>query len=140
MTGYKSGSLIWGQEPPVATNTVAVANVMTYPNPAMSATGATLQYTVNQLTTGLTAAAMDPIYVPDPSTKVYLKIFSAAGRLIWEKTVDGVYYVSTGVHSVAWDGRAAGGHELSPGTYTLKVVLTEPNGSSAGFSRIIMLK
>jgi hypothetical protein len=141
ITGYSNGSLVWGQEPPVTTNTVAVANVITYPNPATAATGATLQYTVNQVSGGVSAAGLnEPIYVPDLSTKVYLKIFSIAGRLIWEQAVEGVYYVATGVHSVRWDGKAAGGHELSPGSYIFKVLLKELNGSSTGYSTIIMLK
>jgi hypothetical protein len=141
LTGYSNGSLVWGQEPPVTTSTVVVANVMTYPNPATAATGATLQYTVNQVSSGVSAAGLnEPIYVPDLSTKVYLKIFSIAGRLIWEQAVEGVYYVATGVHSVRWDGKAAGGHELSPGSYIFKVLLKELNGSSTGYSTIIMLK
>jgi hypothetical protein len=139
LTGYSSGTLIWGQEPPVSTSAVQVVNVITYPNPATAATGALLQYTIIK-DAGLSAAGQETIYVPDPSTKVYLKIFSIAGRLIWQKELEGVYYVSTGDHSVKWDGRAAGGQELGAGTYTFRVVLKETNGSSTGYSRIIMLK
>lgn len=140
VTGYSSGALIWGQEPPLSTAVVQVANVLSYPNPATSATGATLQYTINPVSAGISAAGYEPVYVPDLSTKVYLKIFSNAGRLIWEQELDGLYYVSTGIHDVRWDGKAAGGHALSAGNYTLKVELKEPNGDSQGFSRIIVLK
>jgi hypothetical protein len=141
LTGYGSGSLIWGQEPVAASApAVQVANVITYPNPATAATGATLQYTVNQVTTGITASGLEPVYVPDPATKVYLMIFSVSGRLIWEQMLEGASNVSTGEHSVKWDGRAAGGHELAAGTYTFKVLLKEPDGSSTGYSTIIMLK
>jgi arabinoxylan arabinofuranohydrolase len=141
LTGYSSGSLIWGQEPPVTTSTVQVGNVITYPNPATSASGATLSYTINPVSSGISAAsANDTIYVPDASTRVYLKIFTHSGRLIWSKVLEGVYYVSSGEHSVKWDGKAPGGHELSAGTYTLSVVLKETNGSSTAYSTIIMLK
>ena len=140
ITGYSNGSLIWGQEPPAASNTVVVASVMSYPNPANSTTGTTLQYTVAKAS-GVSAAGMeDPIYVPDLATKVYLSIYSAAGRLIWKETLEGVYYVATGEHNIKWDGKVAGGHDLGAGMYTFKVLLVEPNGSSQGFSRIIMLK
>jgi glucuronoarabinoxylan endo-1,4-beta-xylanase len=139
LTGYSGGVLIWGQEPPVSQNTVQVANVMTYPNPATSATGATLQYTINAPNGGV-ATADAAIYVPDPSTKVYLRIYTISGRLIWQQVVEGVYYVSTGDHRVFWDGKAPGGHDLSAGSYILQVELREPNGVSRGYSTILMLK
>ena len=140
-TAYSQGSLIWGQEPPVNTATVQVSNVLTYPNPATSSSGATLSYSVNSASTGVTAAdAGQVVYVPSPDAKVVIGIYTIAGRLVWQQTLQGVYYVSTGDHKISWDGRASGEKELSPGTYTLKVTLKDVNVATSGFSRIIMLK
>jgi arabinoxylan arabinofuranohydrolase len=140
-TAYAGGSLVWGQEPASTQLSVVVSNVITYPNPATSATGATLSYTIATTSSGTTAqGANETIYSPDPSDKIYLKIFSAANRLIWQKELDGICNISTGTHSIKWDAKAPGGQELGLGTYTLKVELKEKNGVSTGFSRIIMFK
>jgi hypothetical protein len=140
-TAYSSGALIWGQEPPPAQSTVAVANVMTYPNPATSATGAYIQYSVVIPAGGIAAADADPrVYVPSPDTLVYLKIFTPSGRLIWQQVLTGVYYVSTGEHTVKWDGRASGGYELAAGSYILKIVMKGQGISSEGYSTVLMLK
>ncbi len=138
VTGYSGGTLVWGQEPPTSQTLVMVANVITYPNPATSASGATLKYTIVPNSSVSAAGTDKNIYVPDPSTVVYLRIFTTSGRLIWQQTLEGVYYVSTGEHSVKWNGRTAGGYELAAGSYTLQVELKEKNGSSKGFFTVIM--
>jgi len=140
-TGYSSGSLVWGQEPASTALPATVSSVITYPNPATSDTGVTLGYSIATTGTGVTAGAYnEQVYAIDPSARLSLKIFSQSGRLIWQQDLDGVYYLTTGEHQVKWDGKVAGGKELSAGMYTLKVELKMKDGTSTGFARIIMLR
>jgi hypothetical protein len=142
VTAYLNGSLSFGHEPAAGTViTAQVANVYSYPNPATAKTGATLSYTINAPQSGISAqAAGSDIYIPDPSAKVSLRIYTVSGRLIWQTTLEGASNISTGEHIVTWDGKASGGYRLSAGTYTLKVEIKDGSGASAGFSRIIMLQ
>ena len=139
ITGYLNGTLAWGQEPSSEQSAVMVANVMSYPNPSTSATGATLKYTVN--TQAASAASLgQKVYVPSPGTTVYLRIYTASGRLIWQQELTGASYVSTGDHIVNWNGKSSGGYNLAPGSYILKIEMKGQGISSAGFSTILMLK
>ncbi len=141
VTAYSSGVLVWGQEPSSTQSTAVVSNVMTYPNPATAATGVNIKYTVNTTSTGAAAAALGQrVYVPSPDTTVYLKVYTVSGRLIWQQELTGVYYVSTGDHTVQWSGKASGGQTLAPGAYRLKVEMKGQGISSAGFSTILILK
>jgi hypothetical protein len=142
VTGYVNGGLVWGNEPvATAVPSAQVAEVYSYPNPANSTTGTTLSYTITAPTTGVSAQSVnDTIYIPDPSAKVYMKIYTGSGRLIWQTVLEGASNISTGEHIVKWDGKSAGGHALSAGTYTLKVEIKDGSGVSAAFSRIIMMQ
>ncbi|HDQ25557.1 MAG TPA: hypothetical protein ENN43_02290, partial [bacterium] len=140
-TAYYSGSLVWGQEPASTALPAEISSVMTYPNPATSQTGAYLEYSIETNGSGVsTAGNNEMVYAIDPSSKVYLKIFSRAGRLIWQKELEGVYYLTTGTHKIKWDGRAAGGKELGAGMYILKAELKMKEGSSTALTSIIMMK
>jgi hypothetical protein len=141
ITGYLNGSLVWGQEPSSEQSSVAIANVMSYPNPSTSANGATLKYTVNAQAGNASAAGLDQkIYVPSPGTTVYLKIYTVSGRLIWQQELSDAGHVSAGDHIVSWKGKTSGGQSLAPGSYRLKVEIKGQGISSAGFSTILMLK
>ncbi len=140
-TAYMNGSLVWGQEPASTTLPAEISSVMSYPNPATSDTGATLSYSISTTDGTITTAGFnDMVYALDPSSKVSLKIFSQSGRLLWQQELEGVYYLSTGAHTVKWDGKAAGGKVLAAGMYLLKVDLKMKEGTSTGFSSIIMMK
>ncbi len=133
ITGYVNGTLMWGQEPEAATQSVSavVSGVLGYPNPASSDTGATLSYTIAG--SGVTSGSVS-YTIPDPDAKVDLKIFTMGGRLLWTKQLTGASNVSTGSHAVKWDGKTAGGKGLSAGTYMLKVsVLSGGSISSKSF-------
>jgi hypothetical protein len=139
MTGYLDGKLIYGQEPAAATNTLSVANVLTYPNPTNQTAGATIKYTV----AGASVSVQDTsgsTGITDPDAAVILQIFSINGRLVWQSKLSGAPYVSTGEHAAQWIGKGAGNSTLAAGIYTLKVTLNSKTGSSYGFSRIIILK
>jgi len=142
VTGYVNGGLAWGAEPSAtAVASAQVSNVITYPNPATAATGATLAYTVNApATTGVSAQGVnDTVSIP-LSGNVQLGIYTVSGRLIWQKTLDDASSISFGEHAVHWDAKTSGGQSIAAGSYILKVLLLSNNGSSSGYSTIIMLK
>jgi peptidoglycan/xylan/chitin deacetylase (PgdA/CDA1 family) len=143
-TGYINGTLMWGNEPSSASSqTAQVSNVMSYPNPSTSATGATLAYSVSAPTgTGVSAAAngtADAVSIPVSGT-IRVSIYTASGRMIWSKTLDDPSSISVGQHSIYWNGKAAGGQNLASGTYILKVSLLSNGGASNGYSTIIMFR
>ena len=143
-TGYINGTLMWGNEPSsAASQTAQVSNVMSYPNPSTSATGATLAYSVSAPTgTGVSAAAngtADAVSIPVSGT-IRVSIYTASGRMIWSKTLDDPSSISVGQHSIYWNGKAAGGQNLASGTYILKVSLLSNGGASNGYSTIIMFR
>jgi hypothetical protein len=143
ITGYVNGALVWGQEPTASTGGAAVvASVLSYPNPATSATGATLSYTISGSSSVSAASvhALDLNYsIPDPDAKVELKIYTVTGRLLWSREMTGVGNVSAGNHIVSWDGKTPGGQKLAAGTYILKVsVLSNGTTSSKSFVIIIL--
>jgi hypothetical protein len=138
VTGYINTSLVYGVEPSTAIGAVTVASVITYPNPAVSGAGATIKYTIAKAPASVVSTqAEDEVVSPD--TVVNLRIFTSAGRLIWQKTVTGASNVSTGEHAIFWDGKAGGSYKLSTGLYTLQVEVKSSAGSDKGFSRIILV-
>jgi len=146
VTGYISGSLVWGTAPSsAASQTAQVANVLSYPNPASSSTGATLKYSVNAPASGVSASSVHAAGISDSvsipvSGKMQVSVYTGSGRLIWQKTLDDPSSISVGEHAVHWDGKAAGGQNLAAGTYILKVSLLSNGGASSGYSTIIMMK
>lgn len=147
ITGYISGTLVWGVVPSSVSNqTAQVNNVLSYPNPATSSTGATLKYSVSASSgSGVSTSSVhaagtaDAVSIP-VSGKIRLSIYTSSGRLIWQKTLDDPSSISVGEHAVHWDGKAAGGQNLAAGTYIMKVSLLSNNGTSSGYSTIIMMK
>ncbi len=141
ITGYISGGLVWGSEPSsTSSQTAQVNNVMTYPNPATSSSGATLKYSVSSSSVGSASmGTSDAVSIP-VSGKVRISIYTVSERLIWQKTLDDPSFISIGEHAVHWDGKTAGGQNLAAGTYILKVSLLSNSGASNGYSTIIMLK
>jgi flagellar hook assembly protein FlgD len=124
--------------------TAQVVDVLTYPNPATSSTGATLKYSVSS-PSGVSASRVhaagtsDAVSIP-VSGKIRIGIYAVSGRLIWQKTLDDASFISVGEHAVRWDGKTAGGQNLAAGTYILKVSLLSNSGASSGYSTIIMLR
>jgi hypothetical protein len=145
ITGYVNGALVWGNEPSsTSSQTAQVNNVMTYPNPATSSSGATVKYSVSS-PSGVSASRVraagtsDAVSIP-VSGKIRIGIYAISGRLIWQKTMDDASFVSVGEHAINWNGKAAGGQSLAAGTYILKVSLLSNSGASSGYSTIIMLR
>jgi peptidoglycan/xylan/chitin deacetylase (PgdA/CDA1 family) len=135
VTGYINGSLVYGSEPSAEKNSLKVADVITYPNPAIQTAGATIKYTVNGSKNSGNKAG-----ITDTSASATLQIFTVSGRLVWQKKLTGAPNISTGEHVVQWDGVAAGHSTLAAGIYTLKVSIATADGTSSGFSRMILLK
>ncbi len=138
VTGYTNGTLVYGQEPASAASTLKVASVTTYPNPAQQSAGATIKYTINS--SGTTALSANEAGITDPSATVVIQMYTVYGRLVWEKKLSGAPYVSTGEHVTQWDGKVMGTSTLAAGLYTLKVSITSNDGTSNGFSRMVLLK
>jgi arabinoxylan arabinofuranohydrolase len=147
ITGYISGAQVWGTAPSSASSqTAQVSSVLNYPNPASSSTGATLKYSVSApagsgaSASGVHAAGTtDPVSIP-VSGKIQLSIFTASGRLVWQRTLEDPSSISVGEHAVSWNGKTAGGQNLAAGTYILKVSLLSNSGASSGYSTIVMMK
>jgi hypothetical protein len=139
ITGYQNGALIYGQEPTATQAQLSIANVTSYPNPANPNTGATLSF--NIVNPGVSASAAGrTAYITDSDAKVTLKIYTASDRLVWQKELRGIANTCSGGHICRWNGRAAGGQKMASGMYTLRAELKTKDGSSRGYSRIIMLQ
>ena len=135
VTGYIGGSLVYGQEPAAVQTALIAVTVLTYPNPAsQSKGGVTIKYTISAPVT----VKSGDTGISDPSASVDIQLFTASGRLIWEKKLTGAPNVSTGEHATQWS--MAGNSTLATGIYTLKVSVTSNGATSSGYSRMIITK
>lgn len=116
ITGYRNGSLVWGQEPVAGTANLSVAQALSAPNPASSAP-ITLFYQL-----GGPAASSVAMLAAQPQVTVRLRVYSTAFQVLWEQSLDGAW-VSAGSHSYSWDGRDSSGASLANGTYFYEVAL-----------------
>ena len=140
VTGYLSGSLVWGQEPVAAKAALTVSSAMAFPNPS-TGTGTTLSFNVNGSSTGAGASTLDannPLLV-DPNATITLGIYTLAGRLIWSQTLVGGAYGTTGQHEVYWDERDLRGTGLANGIYLLKVTIQSNGQNSSTIGKILIL-
>ena len=139
ITAYLNGMLVWGNEPTatISNQNSIIASVQSYPNPANSNNGVTLEYNISG--SGISSQEMNYV-VPDPDAKVKLQIFTSTGRLIWEKELTGAANISAGKHAIYWDGKTSGGHNLAAGTYIFKVTINSKGKIESKTFVILMLK
>ncbi len=63
-------------------------------------------------------------------TDVLLRVFSVAGRLVYERFERGLF---PGYHQWTWDGRDASGHEVGFGAYVYRIAATNAGGERTHF-------
>ena len=140
VTGYISGSLVWGHEPVAARAALTVASAVSFPNPS-TGNGTTLSFTLNGTQTGPTGSLLDanhPLLL-DPDAKITLKIFTLAGRLIWIQEIQGGAYGTTGEHELYWSEQDLKGAGLANGLYILQVTVESNGQNSSAFAKIMIL-
>lgn len=141
VTGYNSGSLVWGQEPVGATAALKVSSALAFPNPS-TGTGTTLSFNVNGSATGASASTLDannPLMI-DPNATITLGIYTLAGRMIWSQTLSGGAYGTSGQHEVYWNEKDLKGTGLANGIYILKVTIQSNGQTSSTIGKILILR
>ena len=140
VTGYLSGTLVWGQEPLAAPAALTVASAVSFPNPS-GGNGTTLSIVLNGNQTGPTASLLDANHplLRDPNAKITLSIYTMGMRLIWTQTLPGSVYGTTGEHEYYWDERARAGSKLANGVYILRVTVTSNGQTSSTLAKILIL-
>ena len=141
VTGYLSGSLVWGHEPMAAPAALTVSSAMSFPNPS-TGTGATLSFNLNGTQTGPAASLLsaDNPLLLDPNAKITLGIYTLAMRLIWTQTLTGGAYGTTGKHELYWDERDLRGIGLANGLYLLRVTVESHGQKSSATAKILILQ
>ncbi|HJT24812.1 MAG TPA: malectin domain-containing carbohydrate-binding protein [bacterium] len=140
VTGYMSGSLVWGKEPVGGSSALTVSSAMAIPNPS-TGSGTTLSFTVNGSSTGTSASVLDANHSlsTDPKAKIVLGIYTLSGRLIWSQTLTGGAYGTTGQHEIYWNEKDLRGTGLANGVYLLKVTVESNGQTSSTIGKILIL-
>ncbi len=123
---------------PVASK-LTVAKVASYPNPTTNG-NATLYYQIGGTGSGVTAQLVDTSSgAIVPGAKVYLKIYSVSGRLLWS-TALGETDASTGEHRFSWSGKDMRDIPLANGVYFYSVTVNAADQSDTKRTPILILK
>jgi hypothetical protein len=138
VTGYLSGSLVWGQEPAGSQAALTVASAVAFPNPS-TGNGTTLSFSLAGAAGGTSQPSLaNPLQV-DPNAKVTLRIYSLSFRLIWSQTLTGGAYGTTGEHELYWNEKDLSGAKLANGVYFLRVTVESNGHSTTSTSKILIL-
>ena len=140
VTGYLSGSLVWGQEPVAQAAALKVTSAVAFPNPS-TGTGTTLSFTTGGTSTGVSGSVLgenQPLNV-DPNAKVTLSIYTLSQRLIWTQTVTGGAYGTTGEHELYWNEKDLKGAGIANGIYILRVTIVSNGQTSSTLAKILIL-
>jgi flagellar hook capping protein FlgD len=100
---------------------VGIANLMNFPNPFDDELGTRFTFTL----TG------------DEPADLRLRVFTVAGRLVYERTERSV---SPGYCELPWDGRDAEGDRLGNGVYLYRVLAASPSGHASKEGRLVKLR
>jgi hypothetical protein len=140
VTGYLSGSLVWGQEPAAQAAALKVTSAVAFPNPS-TGTGTTLSFTTGGSSTGVSASDLSsggPL-LTDSNAKITLSIYTLSGRMIWTTTLTGGGYGTAGDHEIAWNERDLSGAGLANGVYILQVTVESNGQTSNKRTKILIL-
>jgi len=142
VTGYESGSLVWGQEPTCVSNALKTASVIAYPNPS---TGNGVNIAVNLSGSGPSVSGSSVKDVTnaeevDPNAQIELKVFTLAGRLIWSTPLSGSTFGSGGEHNVFWNEKDLSGANLSNGIYFVVLTVKSQGQTSNSSAKVLILK
>jgi hypothetical protein len=140
VTGYLSGTRVWGQEPASTTSALTVSSAVVFPNPS-TGNGTTLSFTLGGNSNGTTGSLLDGDHplLSDPAAKITLSIYSLSWRLIWSQTLPGATYGTTGEHEFYWNERDLKGAGLSNGIYYLRVTVESNGHTSTSTAKILIL-
>jgi hypothetical protein len=141
VTGYLSGSLVWGQEPVAKAASLTANSALAFPNPS-AGTGTTLSFTVGGSATGVSASELSsehPLLI-DPNAKITLSIYTLSQRLIWSTTLVGGAYGMVGDHQIYWNEKDLSGAGLANGVYLLRVTVVSNGQTSSTLAKILILK
>src|ERR1019366_9600702 len=106
VTGYFSGTLVWGQEPVSGKASLKVTSAVNFPNPS-NGTGTTLSFILTGRATGTSASLLDDSHplLLDPNAKITLSVYSMTWRLLWSQTLNGGAHGTTAEHETYCDER-----------------------------------
>jgi hypothetical protein len=140
VTGYLTGSLVWGQEPVTKAAALTASSALAFPNPS-TGTGTTLSFTVGGTSSGTSASVMDGNHslLQDPNAKITLSIYTTGMRLIWTQTLTGGAYGTTGEHELYWNEKDIRGAGLANGIYILRVTVESNGQTSSTLGKILIL-
>ena len=141
VTGYLSGTLVWGQEPVAKAAVLKVTSAVNFPNPS-TGNGTTLSFNLTGSGTGANASLLDenhPLLL-DPNAKITLSVYSMTWRLLWTQTLTGGAYGTTGEHEIFWDERDIRGAGLANGLYILRVTVDSNGQTSSAIAKILVLR
>jgi hypothetical protein len=140
VSGYLSGTRVWGQEPVSTAGALTVSSAVAFPNPS-TGNGTTLSFNVNGASTGATSSLLDSNHplLQDPNAKIILSIYTTGMRLVWTETLNGGVYGTSGDHQLYWNERDLRGTGLANGIYILRVTIESNGQTSSTIGKILIL-
>jgi hypothetical protein len=140
VTGYLSGTKVWGQEPLSTTAALTVSSAVAFPNPS-TGSGTTLSFNISGGSTASSASLLDSSHPlsQDPNAKITLSIYTTGMRLIWTQTLTGGAYGTTGEHQIYWNERDFSGTGLANGIYLLRITIESYGQTSSTLGKILIL-
>ena len=140
VTGYLSGTRVWGQEPASAVAALKVTSAVAFPNPS-TGNGTTLSFTVNGTSTGTGASTLGDSQTlsQDSNAKITLSIYTTGMRLVWTQTLTGGAYGTSGEHQIYWNEKDIRGAGLANGIYLLRVTIESNGQTSSTLAKILIL-
>jgi len=142
ITGYVSGSLVWGQEPTSVSTSLAASSVIAFPNPS---TGNGVNLAINMSgngssVTGSSVKSVASAEQVDPNAQIAVKVFTLAGRMIWSTTLSGTTFGSSGSHTLYWDEKSLSGANLANGLYIVMVTVKSQGQTSSSSVKVLILR
>ncbi len=142
ITGYVSGSLVWGQEPVSASTSLASSSVIAFPNPS---TGNGVNFAINLSGNGSSSSISSVKDVSsaeevDPNAQITLKVYTLSGRMIWSTGLNAATYASLGSHTVFWDEKSLSGANLANGIYFVVLTVKSQGQTSSSSVKVLILR
>ncbi len=142
ITGYVSGSLVWGQEPASTTAALKTSSVVAFPNPS---TGNGVNFSINLSGNGSSSSISSVKDVSsaeevDPNAQITLKVYTLAGRMIWSTGLNASTFASLGSHTVFWDEKSLSGANLANGIYFVVLTVKSQGQTSTSSVKVLILR
>ena len=142
ITGYVSGSLVWGQEPASTTAALKTSSVVAFPNPS---TGNGVNFAISLSGNGASNSISSVKDVSsaeevDPNADITLKVYTLAGRMIWSTGLNAATFASLGSHTVYWDEKSLSGANLANGLYFVVLTVKSQGQTSSSSVKVLILR